>query len=398
MKQNDTITVTLDGRITSVNALEWQRRLARAVEEHPSCRLVLDAQSLEYISSAGLRMLLALKKELNGDLTLIDVTPEVYEVFQMTGLTEIMKVVKRMRQLSVEGCEVVGRGAIGTVYRLDEDTIVKVYDIPDCLPMIENEQKRSKQAFLKGIPTAISYDVVRVGDKYGSVFEMLKASTFNDLLLSHPDQLDELVKQYAHFIRSIHTVKMDPGELPEARDVFVGYLDALKGTLPEALHRRLVALFDAMPEDLHIIHGDIQMKNAMVSDGKPILIDMDTLSVGDPVYDFAGFYVGYKAYPEDEPGNSEKFLGLPRESCDRIWDAFMRCYFDDRAIPAHAEDKIRIVAYVRFLYLVAVLGIGLQELRQTRIDHSIEHLNTLVEQVEGLVLLTKQINENDESE
>ena len=191
---------------------------------------------------------------------------------------------------------------------------------------------------------------------------------------------------------------MDPGELPEARDVFVGYLDALKGTLPEALHRRLVALFDAMPEDLHIIHGDIQMKNAMVSDGKPILIDMDTLSVGDPVYDFAGFYVGYKAYPEDEPGNSEKFLGLPRESCDRIWDAFMRCYFDDRAIPAHAEDKIRIVAYVRFLYLVAVLGIGLQELRQTRIDHSIEHLNTLVEQVEGLVLLTKQITETDESE
>ena len=389
MQQNDIITVALDGRITSANASEWQGKLMCAVEEHPGCRLVLDALNLEYISSAGLRVLLALAKRLNGDLTLRDVSPEVYEVFVMTGFTEMMKVVKRMRQMSVEGCEVVGRGAVGTVYRVDEDTIVKVYDAPDCLPMIENEQKRSKQALLKGIPTAISYDVVRVGDKYGSVFEMLKASTFNDLLLAHPDQLDELVRQYAHFIRSIHTVEMDPGELPEAKEVFLGYLDALKGTLPEALRRQLIDLFDAMPEDLHIIHGDIQMKNVMVSDGEPILIDMDTLSVGDPVYDFAGLFVGYKAYPEDEADNSEKFLGISRESCDRIWDAFIHYYFDDRTIPANAEDKARIVAYVRFLYLVAVLGIGLPEFRQMRIDHSIEHLSVLVKQVDSLALATK---------
>lgn len=384
MQQNNSITVALDGRITSANVGEWQRKLTRAMEEHPGCSLVLDALNLEYISSAGLRMLLALKREMNGDLTIRDVSPEVYEIFEMTGFTEMMKVIKRMRCLSVEGCEVVGRGAIGTVYRVDEDTIVKVYDIPDCLPMIENEQKRAKQAFLKGIPTAISYDVVQVGDKYGSVFEMLKASTFNDLLLARPDQLDELVRQYAHFIRSIHAVKMDPGELPEAKDVFLGYLDALREMLPEALHGRLVALFDAMPEDLHVVHGDIQMKNIMVSDGEPILIDMDTLSVGDPVFDLAGLYVGYKAYTEDEPDNSEKFLGISRETCDRIWDAFMRCYFDDRTTPANAEDKVRIAAYVRFLYLVAVLGIGLPELRQIRIDHSIQHLSTLVKRVESL--------------
>ena len=389
MQQNDWITVALDGRITSANAGEWQGKIASAVEEHPGCRLVLDARNLEYISSAGLRMLLVLTKELNGGLTVRDVSPEVYEVFQMTGFTEMMKVVKRLRQFSVEGCEVVGRGAIGTVYRVDEDTIVKVYDAPDSLPMIENEQKRSKQALLKGIPTAISYDVVQVGDKYGSVFEMLKASTFNDLVLAHPDQLDELVRQYAHFIRSIHTVEMDPGELPEAKDVFLGYLNALTGTLPEALHRQLVALFDAMPEDLHIVHGDIQMKNVMVSDGEPILIDMDTLCVGDPVYDLAGLYVGYKAFPEDEPGNSEKFLGISQESSDRIWDGFLRYYFDDRVAPENAVERILTVAYVRFLYLVAVLDIGLPEFRQIRIAHSIEHLSALVKQVDRLALAAK---------
>lgn len=384
MQRDDRIVIVLEGRVDSSTAAQWEKRLMGAVDENPGRGMVIDARNLEYISSVGLRVLLGLTRRLKGDLTIRDVSPEVYEIFEMTGFTGMMKVVKRLRQFSVEGCEVVGRGAIGTVYRVDEDTIVKVYEIPDCLPMIENEQKRAKQAFLKGIPTAISYDVVQVGDKYGSVFELLKASTYNDLLRDHPEQLEALVRQYAHFIRSIHGIEMAPGELPAARDVFLGYLEDLRQTLPEALHRRLVALFEAMPEDLHVVHGDVQMKNVMVSDGEPLLIDMDTLSVGDPVFDLAALYVTYKAFLEDELDNSEKFLGLSRECSFQIWDAIMRDYFDDRGIPANAEDRIRVVAYVRFLDLVAVLGIGLSELKQVRIEHSIEHLTDLVERVEGL--------------
>ncbi len=40
--------------------------------------------------------------------------------------------------------------------------------------MIKNEQRLAKRAFVKGVPTAISYDIVKVGDKYGSVFELLR--------------------------------------------------------------------------------------------------------------------------------------------------------------------------------------------------------------------------------
>ncbi len=387
MQQKDgRVVAALEGRITSNNAGEWQEKLTRALDEAPGKGLTLDAEKLDYISSAGLRVLLSLTKRLKGDVEVVNVSPEIYEVFEMTGFADMMKVVKRLRRFSVEGCEVVGRGAIGTVYRVDEDTIVKVYEIPDSLPMIENEQKRAKQAFLKGIPTAISYDVVRVGDKYGSVFEMLKASTYNDLLVAQPERQDELVRQYAHFVRSIHEVEMDPGELPEAKDVFLGYLDELKAVLPEALHGRLRALVEAMPADMHVVHGDIQMKNVMVSDGEPLLIDMDTLSAGDPVFDFAGLYVTYKIFNEDEPDNTEKFLGLSKERCDRLWEAFMRAYFDDREAPADAEARIQIAAYVRFLFLVAALGIGIPGIRQARIDHSVERLTQLTAKVERLAL------------
>lgn len=291
-----------------------------------------------------------------------------------------------MREISIDGCEIVGMGAIGTVYRIDEDTIVKVYNIPDCIPMIENEQKRSKQAFLKGIPTAISYDIVKVGDRYGSVFEMLKASTFSEMVIRHPERREETIRQYARFIRQVHSVMMDPGELPDAKEVFRTYLDDLGSVVPEDIRAWLVRLLDAMPENLHVVHGDIQLKNVMVSGGEPLLIDMDTLSVGDPVFDLMCLFVTYRLYPEDDPLNIQEFQGISQETADFFCDKGLQYYFEgrDEEFIRKEKDRIMVLACVRFLHLVAVMDIGKPELRQTRISRALEHLKGLQGKVDTL--------------
>ena len=386
--ENDKLIIYLEGRIDSANAAETQKQIDEAMAANPGCRPVIDADALAYISSAGLRVLLQLTKKLDERLSVRNTSPEVYEILEMTGFTDLLNVTKRLRTMSVEGCEIIGRGAIGTVYRVDEDTIVKVYEQPDSLPMIENEQRRAKQAFLKGIPTAISYDVVKVGDKYGSVFELLKAKTYNDVVIEHPELLDETIRDYAHFIRSVHAVEMEPGELPAARDVYLSYLDALQGTLPGELSDALRRLLAAMPENRHVVHGDIQMKNVMLSGNEPLLIDMDTLSVGDPVFDLMGAYVTYVQFNEDEPDNTEKFVGISRDVCAEIWNKLLSCYFDDRdarVIP-EAEKRIRIVACVRFLFILLVLHIGKPELMQIRTAHTLDHLRELLPTVEGLAI------------
>jgi uncharacterized protein (TIGR02172 family) len=387
-KEQNNLIVFLEGKIDSTNSPQVHKELEEVVAANPGMEPVLDAEGLSYISSAGLRVLLQLTKSLGKQITMRNVTPEVYEIMDITGFTDILNVRKKLRELSVEDCEIIGRGAIGTVYRIDDDTIVKVYEIPDCLPMIENEQKRAKQAFLYGIPTAISYDVVKVGDKYGSVFEMLKASTYNDLLVEHPEKTEEIVRQYALFIRKLHTIEVESGELPEAKEQFLGYLDELSSILPKELRERLSALFAAMPENLHVIHGDIQMKNVMLSAGEPMLIDMDTLSVGDPVFDLMGLYLAYIQFNEDEPTNTQYFLGLSEERCTAIWREILKTYFDgaDTAALETAEKKIIAVSSVRFLYLIAVLGIGKPELNQIRVDHTVSRLNELVKELDSLTL------------
>jgi len=385
-EDNNNLTVYLEGRIDSNNAPAWENAIFSAVNTHPEADVSIDAAKLEYISSAGLRVLMKLRKQVGKVLPVMNTSPEVYDIFDMTGFTDLLDVKKKLREFSVEGCEIIGRGAIGTVYRVDEDTIVKVYELPDSLPMIENEQKRAKQAFLKGIPTAISYDVVKVGDKFGSVFELLKAKTYNDVVVEHPERLDGIVRDYAHFIRGVHAVEMERGELPEAKAVFLGYLDALREYLPEDVSARLRELFEAIGENLHVVHGDIQMKNVMLSGNEPLLIDMDTLSVGDPVFDLMGAYITYIQFNEDEHTNNEVFLGLKKDVCDAIWDKLLAYYFDDRdaAVIPEAERRIRVVACVRFLFLLCVLNIGKPELMEIRVAHTLKHLRELLPQVASL--------------
>ena len=199
--EKNQLVLYLEGRISSLNAAETEQEIREILRENPNRPVLFDAENLKYISSAGLRILLSIRKKLNERLTVRGVSPEVYEILEASGFTNLLDVRKRMRRISVAGCEVIGNGAIGTVYRIDEDTVVKVYKPDDSLPMIENEQKKARQAFLKGIPTAIPLDIVRVGDKYGSVFELLKAENCAEVLARHPERLDDICEMYARLIR-----------------------------------------------------------------------------------------------------------------------------------------------------------------------------------------------------
>ena len=177
------LTISLKGHVDSANAAAVEQEINRVREELSPTEIIVDCSELEYISSAGLRVILRLKKAV-PDTKLIQVAPEVYEIFDMTGFTEMMQVQKAYRVISVEGCEMIGEGANGRVYRIDPETIVKVYFNPDSLSEIQREREMARTAFVLGIPTAIPYDVVRIKDMgYGSVYELLNAKSLAKLLI-----------------------------------------------------------------------------------------------------------------------------------------------------------------------------------------------------------------------
>ncbi len=369
----------MQGRIDSSNAHDTETEILRILDDNKDKLPVLDMSELSYISSAGLRSLMKVAKLTESKPYLTEVSPEVYDILEVTGFTELFRVKKKMRTISVDGLEVIGKGFYGTVYRIDPDTIVKVYDSADALHMIENEKKMAKMAFLKGVPTAISFDIVKVGNSYGSVFEMLNARTFNDLLIDHPEQFDDIIDKYVSLIKQVHATEADPGELPSARDTFLGYLDTIREYIPEDLHDRLQEFLRSFSDDDHLIHGDLQMKNVMLTEDEPMLIDMDTLSTGQPAFDLQGLYVTYKVFDEDDPYNTINFLGLTHKMCDRIWKKTMSLYYgkDYDDIPKDILKEIFILGYIRFLFIITVSDLKNSELGRTRIKHSVEHLTEL---------------------
>ena len=344
------LTIYFEGHIDSANAKEIEDEISAIKEKARPEKLVIDCENLQYISSAGLRIVLRLMKEIKP-ISIDNVSSEVYEIFDMTGFTEMAEVHKAYRKVSVDGCEIIGKGANGTVYRIDRDTIVKVYVNPDSLPEIQRERELARKAFVLGIPTAIPYDVVRVGEGYGSVFELLSAKSLAEILSKDPGQFDSVLKYSVDLLKTIHSKELPKGEMPDCKATVLGWVEFLKDYLPEAQYKKLKALVEAVPEDNHIMHGDYHMKNVMLQDGEALLIDMDTLCLGHPVFEFGSIFNSYIGYSELDTENVRKFLGIPFETAKQIWDRTVRMYFgtDDEAFIQAVKDKARVVGYTRVM-------------------------------------------------
>ena len=172
-----------------------------------------------------------------------------------------------------------------------------------------------------------------------------------------------------------------------SKTIFLEYLQDLENVIPQDLSRWLSKLINEIPDDLHVVHGDLQMRNVMLSDDEPMLIDMETMCTGQPIFDLQALYVTYKEFAEDEPNNPMNFLGISAETCDYIWKRVMELYYgtEDWDTLRHTEDRIRVLAAVRFIHVLKSLDILKGALGELRLKHTMEHLRELSARVERLV-------------
>ncbi|MBR3173596.1 MAG: anti-sigma factor antagonist [Eubacterium sp.] len=349
-KTDNTLKIVLDGRIDSTNAADVEKQLDDIVNENSFEELIIDAQKLEYISSAGLRIILRLKKN-NASLKIINVSSDVYEIFEMTGFSEIMPIEKAYREFSVEGCEIIGQGANGKVYRIDPETIIKVYNNPDSLPDIKRERELARKAFVLGIPTAIPYDVVKVGDGYGSVFELLNAKSFAKLIEEDPDNIDEYIGLYIDLLKKIHSTEVVDDEVPSMKEVAVGWAKDLVEYLPNGYGEKLVQIVESIPDSKHMMHGDYHIKNVMMQNGETLLIDMDTICTGEPVFELASMFNAYVGFGSIDASNVENFLGLSYDRTNYIWEKSLELYCEGKSEEEMQELKAKaeMIGYARIM-------------------------------------------------
>ena len=346
----DILYINLTGRIDATNAADVESGISEIRNANTGMHTVLDADTLEYISSAGLRVILRLRKE-EPQLAIINVSPEVYDVFEMTGFTEMMTVEKTYPRISLDGCEFIAKGANGAVYRYDDETIVKQYFNRDALPEIMQERENSRRAFVLGVNTAIPYGIVRIGDGYGSLTELLNATSVTKLIRANKDDLTQSVAYFVDTLKEIHSTEVEEGALPDFKKWVLEWADFLSAYLDEANAQKMRTLIEGIPDSNYMIHGDYHSNNVMVQNGEPILIDMDTLAIGHPVLELGSTFNAYVGFSELDKTVIESFLGIDVDTAREFWNLSLARYLgtDDKNAIEAVENKAKVIGYMRLL-------------------------------------------------
>ena len=87
------LTLSVKGRIDTITSKELESQISEEIGNFDS--LIMDFTDLEYISSAGLRVMIATHKKLNADgipFVIKNVTDAVREIFRMSGFDKILKI------------------------------------------------------------------------------------------------------------------------------------------------------------------------------------------------------------------------------------------------------------------------------------------------------------------
>ena len=344
---DNALTLYLVGEINSATAPTIDREIDGIIAKKKITSLVLDFDEVTYLSSAGLRIVLRLKQKY-GEVSIVNASLEVYDVLSMTGFTTMMTVQRKLAEIDVSNAELIGEGFFSLVYRIDKDTIIKVFRQHTALSEVERELNLAKQAFVLGIPTAISFDVVKVGDRLGVRFEMLDCASLRDVFRDHPERYDEMLHKYADLLTTINTTEpMDP-TLPDIKAAWISKGRTCRRYLDDAHYAKLMDLLSGIEDRQTFVHGDCHYKNIMVQGEELLLIDMDTLSRGHPIFELASIYAPYVAFEESDEGNTQRFMGISAEFTQKMFHDLLALYFgkEDESY----FKKIGLVAYAHMIW------------------------------------------------
>ena len=91
---NGVLTIFLKGKINSSNSEEVEKEIDSLLSGNEFKSIVFDLGELEYISSAGLRILLRIKQQHDGT-KLVNVSASIYEIFDMVGFTNFLTIERK---------------------------------------------------------------------------------------------------------------------------------------------------------------------------------------------------------------------------------------------------------------------------------------------------------------
>ena len=380
---NNILLVSLEGRFDTESAFKFEVEITEICQGNSHESLVIDASELEYIASSGLRTILKLAKS-EKKFKIENMQPEVYSVFEMTGFSRIINISKALRKIDLTKCERIGFGGNGAVYRVSEDEIVKVNYNPITYDALDRELAKAKEAFLLGIPTAISFDLVDCGEgKRGVVYETIKSVTLGETIQKEPHRLEELTDQYVQHLHALHSIRTDNPVFESAKDIFRKQVENAAQFLTDEENELMKQILDVLPEGNQLVHCDAHPKNIMIQNGEMLWIDMEGMSMGHPIYDLISIAAVLNGMRTDEM--IMDIAGMDNATMARLKDCFIRKYFktEDPEMIQRYSSLIDALRLIRAVFAIGFTSSNTEKYRPAILATARQHFFPNIPKIAG---------------
>lgn len=206
-----------------------------------------------------------------------------------------------IKEIDITGLEVVGVGKNAEVFKIDGERILKLYRETVTEEVAYSQYLTSKYAWEFGINTAKVYDYVKCGDRYGIIFEYVTAQKLAKYMTNSGENSRSVANKLGKMLAQFHSIKVDNEKVPPLKTVYRRKVERFSKFMTPEQIERAVALIDLLPGKPVVLHGDFHKGNIFVRDGEFLVIDLDNMSVGSPMFDFIKMYCTEKITLSDLP-------------------------------------------------------------------------------------------------
>lgn len=264
-------------------------------------------------------------------------------------------------QVDLSAWKQVGEGGNGAVYVNDNEPgiLLKVNINDTSEKTVREEYYTSKAVFETGVPTPEMYGIVQAGEYFGVKCQNIQGKkSFARLCGDDPSSIEKNATQMAKLLKEFHAVQVEDSEwIPSMKERM---LEAARTTalISGKAKERLIAFVQSIPESKHLLHGDLQMGNIIMAEGKPYWIDLGRATHGIPLFDLGHFYLFCNIF-----GKSARVQGIAHMSDKQMaqfWDTFARQYNGPDNLDAFLKD-CRKYAALDIIFLGMVQKLSLSE-------------------------------------
>ena len=224
---------------------------------------------------------------------------------------------------------ILGRGANATVYALDDQKIVKLFQKDYPIRDVMQEYKNASLFHSCNIPSPRCIEVIEVENRYGIIFERVHGVSLTKAIQSYPQKADCYIDKMITISKYIHSVDICGLGLESIKYQYLKFLDRCRWFYSNDDYESMRRLILSIPDRFTLLHGDFHTENIMVDSNDDLtVIDFAGIGYGHPLFDLMAEGAVIPVTLANNPQMAENYFGINADRINTIWDTYIGHFLD----------------------------------------------------------------------